>query len=81
MTTKREPLYQMDLAVLEHLRKVGHITNMEANTVLKCRAVPKRVSKLRQHGYPITREFKRDTTGQRYARYVLDPAFRYPVAA
>lgn len=78
---EQEPLYNMDKKVLEHLKIAGHITNVEAHMVLKCRSVSKRVSKLRKHGYQISREFRADSTGQRYVRYVLDPAHRLPVAA
>ena len=64
-------LYPMDMAVLNHLKQVGHITNVEANAVLKCRSVSKRISSLRKAGHPIHREFKVDSQGQRYARYVM----------
>lgn len=59
------------LRVLDHLKKVGHITNVEAHMVLKCRSVSRRITELRDAGYPIRREFKKDSQGQRYARYSL----------
>ena len=57
--------------VLRHLEKVGHITNVEAHMVLKARSVSRRITELRRAGFPIQREFKRDSQGQRYARYHL----------
>lgn len=58
--------------VLEHLITSGSITNVEANAVLKCRSVSKRISELiNDHRVRIAKEHKRDSTGQRYVRYVL----------
>lgn len=70
------PTLPMTKAVLDLLKKKGTLTSLEAQGVLRCRSLSKRISELKQLGWPIFREMKWDTTGQRYARYslVLDPA-------
>jgi len=57
--------------VLNHLTKAGSITNVEANAVLRVRSVSRRITELRDAGFRIRKEFKKDTTGQRYVRYYL----------
>lgn len=57
--------------VLEHLEASDTISNVEANAVLKCRSVSRRITELQDAGFSITKEFKRDSTGQRYTRYSL----------
>lgn len=57
--------------VLQHLRQVGHITNVEANAVLKVRSVSRRITDLIRAGCDIIKEARTDSTGQRYTRYVL----------
>ncbi len=63
--------------ILRHLEKVGSISNVEAQALYKCRALPKRISEidhaLDQNNDPryIGKEMKRDATGQRYVRYYL----------
>lgn len=59
-------------AVLDHLIDAGSITNVEANAVLKCRSVAKRISELiDDHNVKIDREWKKDSQGQRYVKYTL----------
>jgi len=60
-----------DAAVLEHIIDAGSITNVEANAVLRCRSVSRRITAIREWDVPITKEYRKDTTGQRYVRYVL----------
>ena len=55
----------------EHLKKYGSISQAEAGTVHKIRALPRRISDLKEQGIKINRELKKDATGQRYARYYL----------
>lgn len=70
-TTPREPTAPMTKAVLELMRRKGAITQMEAQGVLRCRALPRRIADLKVLGHTIHREIKNDPTGQRYARYHL----------
>lgn len=64
--------------ILRHLEKVGSISNVEAQALYKCRALPKRISEIdraialdmNDMRY-IARETKKDATGQRYVRYYL----------
>lgn len=58
-------------AVLNHLKASGSITNVEANAVLRVRSVSRRITELQEHGIRISKETKRDSTGQRYTRYYL----------
>lgn len=57
--------------LLTHLQKHGSISQAEAATVYRIRALPRRISDLKEAGHKITRELKQDPTGQRYARYTL----------
>lgn len=61
--------------VLEHLRKRGSISGVEAASVYRIRALPRRIADLRALGYQIESELRTDETGQRYARYHLAPEF------
>lgn len=70
-TSPIEPRAPMTKAVLDLLRRKGAITQMEAQGVLRCRALPKRISELKELGHKIVRELKVDPLGQRYARYHL----------
>ncbi|WP_085025259.1 helix-turn-helix domain-containing protein [Ensifer aridi] len=67
----KEPTAPMTKAVLDLLRRKGAITQMEAQGVLRCRALPRRIADLKALGHNIVRELKVDPTGQRYARYHL----------
>lgn len=55
--------------ILQHLEMVGSISNVEAQAVYRCRALPRRIKDLKVAGFNIKREMKRDATGQRYVRY------------
>ena len=58
--------------VLCHLITAGSITNVEAHAVLKCRSVSKRISELvNTYGIDVAKQHRRDSTGQRFVRYVL----------
>ena len=54
-----------------HFNKAGSITNVEAQSIYKIRALPRRISDLEAEGMKFKRERKTDLTGQRYVRYVL----------
>ena len=60
------------LIVMLHLALEGSITNMEAHTVLKVRSVSSRISELQKVGVRIKKEYRTDSVGQRYVRYILD---------
>lgn len=58
--------------VLKHLVTTGSITNVEANAVLKCRSVSRRITEIKDElGTIINKEFRKDSTGQRYVRYSM----------
>jgi hypothetical protein len=61
----------MTTLILTHLITKGSITNVEAQALYRCRALPRRIADLKQSGWNIHSVLKKDATGQRYARYVL----------
>lgn len=80
--------------VLRHLKNVGDISGVEAQAMYKVRSLTKRISEinavlyyntLEGSDYPVEAQWNRDTTGQRYKRYVLPQnlrsALNYRVAA
>lgn len=61
----------MGQLIKEHLESGMSITNIEAQALWRCRALPKRISELRAAGMNIKAERRKDSTGQTYARYEL----------
>jgi hypothetical protein len=61
--------------VLNHLKTVGSITNVEANAVHRIRSLSRRITEI-AGVYDITKEHKKDFNGQRYVRYSMDAANR-----
>lgn len=57
--------------VREHLVNEGTISNVEAQALYRCRALPKRINELRTEGMNIMSRWKKDHTEQRYVRYEL----------
>ena len=57
--------------ILDHLKKVGSISAVEAQALYKCRSLSRRICDLKDAGFKVVSELKYDTTGQRYARYSL----------
>lgn len=57
--------------LLNHLNTAGSITNLEAITVHRIYALPRRISDLEEMGYRILRDHRKDVTGKRYVRYFL----------
>ncbi len=55
--------------ILEHLMAGRTISNVEAQALWRCRALPKRISELKLDGWPIESERRKDSTGQTYVRY------------
>lgn len=62
----------MTSMILKHLEDRGSITNVEAQALYRCRALPRRIADLKEIGFPIKSMIKKDATGQRYARYFLE---------
>lgn len=58
--------------VLAHLTKHKSLTQAEAGTVYRIRALPRRIADLKEAGYKIRSEHRQDATGQRYVRYFLE---------
>ena len=58
--------------VLDHLKKAGSITGVEAAAMYRVRSLTKRIHELRTAGLEIKSVFKTDPINkQRYVRYVL----------
>ena len=62
----RKPMKEL---IREHLRNGRSISNVEAQAMWRCRALPKRISELERTGFKIERERCKDSTGQSYVRY------------
>ena len=71
MTITFDQLQPQDQSVLTYLMDEGSITNGEAHMVLRCRSVSRRISTLIKCGVEITKQYRKDVTGQRYVRYGL----------
>ena len=67
-TVNKLPMAQM---ILRHLEDKGSITSVEAQALYRCRSLSRRITDIKQWGFPISSELKTDATGQRYARYYL----------
>lgn len=70
MTKTLNTKSMLDL-IFDHLITKGSITNVEAQALYRCRALPRRIADLKAEGFEIKTVMKKDATGQRYARYVL----------
>jgi hypothetical protein len=58
--------------IWDHLQKVGSISNVEAQAIYRCRALPRRIKDIEEvTGVSIKRDRKQDATGQRYTRYSI----------
>lgn len=55
--------------IFNHLKTKGSITNVEAQALYRCRALPRRIADLKAQGWTIKSVYKKDATGQRYVRY------------
>jgi hypothetical protein len=71
MTKTLNKKSMLDL-IFTHLLTKGSITNVEAQALYRCRALPRRIADLKEAGVPIISVLKKDATGQRYARYELN---------
>ena len=59
------------VTILNHLRRIGDISAIEASALYRSRSLSRRITDIRQAGYDVISTLKRDATGQRYARYSL----------
>lgn len=57
--------------IRDHLQTGESISNVEAQALWRCRALPKRINELRREGLNILAQRRKDSTGQSYVRYVL----------
>lgn len=57
--------------ILTHLTKIGDISPLEARTVYRVDSLSRRICDLKDAGYKVSREMRKDATGKRYARYSL----------
>lgn len=57
--------------ILDHLKKVGSISWVEANDLYRVRSLTRRIADLRAAGFKIVSEWRRDLLGQKYTRYSL----------
>tara|TARA_Y100000361_G_scaffold110792_1_gene100881 strand:+ start:292 stop:522 length:231 start_codon:yes stop_codon:yes gene_type:complete len=57
--------------LLSHFDTANSISNVEAQAIYKIRALPRRISDLKEEGYSFEHEWRTDPTGQRYMRYYL----------
>jgi hypothetical protein len=57
--------------ILDHLKKIGSISWVEANDLYRVRSLTRRIADLRQAGHEIASEWRRDLLGQKYTRYML----------
>jgi len=67
--------------ILNHLIDVGSISFVEANDLYRVRSLPRRIADLRENGFQIKSEWKKDRLGQRYVRYTLVDAMPPPLAS
>jgi len=67
--THPAPKTSQDEMLTRHLLEVGSITGVEAQTIYKTRSITSNIVRLRAKGLQIITEFKKDLSGQRYARY------------
>jgi hypothetical protein len=58
--------------VLSILRAKGSLTAVEAAAIAKVRSLTRRITDLREAGFSVLSETRRDTEGQRYVRYYLN---------
>lgn len=66
LLVNEKPMRQL---IEEHLRAGRSISNVEAQAMWRCRALPKRINELKASGMNIASERRKDTTGQTYVRY------------
>jgi len=63
-----------NMKIADHLIQRKSISWVEANDLYRVRSLARRIADLRERGWPIISEWKRDALGQRYTRYHLDVA-------
>lgn len=69
------PSAPMTRNIFVHLTTTGKITNIVAQNLYKCRALPRRIKDIKeQTGLRVMCKWKVDATGQRYKVYYLEGA-------
>lgn len=66
--------------ILLHLIRVGSISPLEAGALYRCRSLSRRICDLKEAGFEIETELRKDATGQRYARYSMPKRDRRSLA-
>lgn len=56
--------------LLEHFKVRPDISALEASAMFRIRSLSRRINDLEAKGHRFSRVSKKDTTGQRYVRYV-----------
>lgn len=69
MTTALNPEGKQTDLLIDHFKRVGTVSGLEATALYKITSLTKVISVLRKLGFNITSEWKRDNTGKRYKRY------------
>ena len=60
----------MNELLVDHLKKVGDITALEAQALYKVRSLSRRIVDIKKQGYNVVSIPRVDHAGQRYVRYV-----------
>jgi hypothetical protein len=67
--------------IMNHLIDVGSITFLEAWTLYSVRSLPRRIKDLRERGFNIITEWRKDNNGQKYAKYLIGTPTIVPASA
>lgn len=63
------------LALLNHVKKIGSITGLQAIILYGCIGYSQRFGELRRAGIPIQSRFITTATGKRVKQYWLEPSY------
>lgn len=58
--------------IARHMLQHGSISGVEAAAMFKTRSLSRRIRDIRARAVTIRSDYRKDTTGQRYVRYVLE---------
>ena len=68
---ERTTMQSQNSKILDHLKKMGSISWVEANDLYRVRSLTRRIADLREAGHDIVSEWRKDVLGQKYVRYSL----------